>query len=517
MTKEIRKALWEKFWEALSAVLPVSVMILIIALTPLVGVTVREAIVFIFSAVSLIIGITLFNLGADLAMTPMGQYMGEGLTKTGRISMLLFSAFSMGVLITIAEPDLAVLAGQVNAVINGGLLILAVGVGVGLMLFFSVLKIVLHRDLNTLLIFFYFAMFAIAALLLEQGDGSFLPLSFDSGGVTTGPITVPFIMALGVGIAMSIGGRDANENSFGLIALCSAGPILAVMLLSFAAKGNLTYEMPDESMEQYLGSGLLTLLGERMLEVARSLLLLYLLFAILQKLVLRLPRKKLKQIAIGILYAFAGLVIFLTSVTVGFMPLGYRLGRALAGSHVVLLAFSFVIGLVVVLAEPAVHVLTIQVEDITNGEVTRLQMMIALSLGVGFSIGLSILRIILAIPLLWFLIIGYLISLGLSFFVPKIYTAIAFDSGGVASGPLTTGFILPFATGVCAEIMGKDAVLSYAFGIVAMVAMAPLITIQALGFRSILMIRARKRAATKKILSAEDDQIIYFDWEDKVS
>ena len=158
MTKEIRKALWEKFWEALSAVLPVSVMILIIALTPLVGVTVREAIVFIFSAVSLIIGITLFNLGADLAMTPMGQYMGEGLTKSGRLSMLLFSAFSLGVLITIAEPDLAVLVGQVNAVINGGLLILAVGVGVGLMLFFSVLKIVLHRDLNTLLIFFYFAM-----------------------------------------------------------------------------------------------------------------------------------------------------------------------------------------------------------------------------------------------------------------------------------------------------------------------------------------------------------------------
>ncbi len=504
-------ALREKLMEAVSAVLPVSVIVALLSVTPFVGITGKELLTFVVSSVFLVIGIALFNLGADLAMTPMGQYMGEGLTKSRRFGILLPVSFAMGVLITIAEPDLSVLAEQVGTVINGTMLILAVGIGVGLLLLAAVLKIAKHADLTVILMFSYYLLFATATLLMVNGKDVFLPLSFDSGGVTTGPITVPFIMALGVGIAMTIGGRGAKENSFGLIALCSVGPILAVMLLSLSANGGLVYETPDYSVDTHLGAAFLPFAGETMLDVARSLVLLCVFFMILQKLVLRLPRRKLKQIGVGIVYTFVGLVIFLCAVTVGFMPVGFRLGQELAEkSPFALILFSFFIGMVVVLAEPAVHVLNHQVEEITSGEVTKLQMMLALSLGVGISIGISMLRIVLAVPLPVFLIVGYTISLGLSFFVPKIYTAIAFDSGGVASGPLTTGFILPLATGACSVLRGADGTLLYAFGVVAMVAMTPLITIQMLGFRSALSVRARKNMARRRILAADDDQIIYF-------
>lgn len=508
----MRKALLKKLWESLISVLPVAVIVAVLSFTPLVELTELELLVFLVSACFLVLGIGLFNLGADLAMTPMGEHTGEGLAKSHRVGVLLSAAFVMGLFITVAEPDLSVLAGQVSAVMDGTLLIFTVGAGVGVFLLIAVLKILFKKDLSSLLLFFYLLLFALAAVLLEAGKGDFLPMAFDSGGVTTGPITVPFIMALGVGIAMSIGGRDARENSFGLIALCSVGPVLAVLLLSVFSTGDLSYALPDYSLESHLGAALGATLLETMGDVAKSLGLIAAVFLILQFTVLRLPGRKLLQILVGAVYTFVGLVIFLTAVTVGFMPVGFRLGQQLAASsEQTLVILGFVIGMVVVLAEPAVHVLNLQVEDITAGEVTKTQMMVALCLGVGLSIALSLLRIILGFSLLYYLIPGYILSLGLSFFVPKLYTAIAFDSGGVASGPLTSSFILPLAIGACTTLRGTEGVLSMAFGVVSMVAMTPLITIQALGFRSVLSSRMRKARAMRRILSADDEQIIYFE------
>ncbi len=509
----MRTALRNKLWEATVSILPIALMVLLISFTPLAELSDRELGVFLLSSLLLILGIGLFNLGADLAMTPMGEHTGEGLTKSNRPALLLWASFILGLLITVAEPDLAVLAGQVRAVLDGTLLVFTVGVGVGLFLLLAVLKILFRKDLSSLLLFFYLLLFALAALLLETGRGGFLPMAFDSGGVTTGPITVPFIMALGVGIAMTVGGRDAHSNSFGLIALCSVGPVLAVLLLSLAAREEMQYALPDYSLDAHLGPALWHTLLEVMAEVGRSLLLIALVFGLLQVTVLRLPRRKLLQLAVGALYTFLGLVIFLTAVTVGFMPVGFRLGLQLAeGNQTALVILGFVIGMVVVLAEPAVHVLNLQVEEITAGEVTKRQMMLALSVGVGVSIGLSLLRILLGFSLLYYLIPGYLISLGLSFFVPRLYTAIAFDSGGVASGPLTSSFILPMAIGACVTLRGEQEVLSSAFGIVSMVAMTPLITIQALGFRAVLAAHVRRRRAMRRILSADDAQIIYFEY-----
>ena len=501
----------KKLKEALISVLPVVAIVVLLNLTPLVDFSGKEITVFLISAFFLILGIGLFNLGADLAMTPMGERIGAGLSKTKKMSLLLGVCFAMGVLITVAEPDLTVLADQVSEVINGTVLILAVGIGVGIFLLLSVLKIIFRKPLSSMLMFFYMLLFALASLVVINGNADFLALAFDSGGVTTGPITVPFIMALGVGIAATLGGKNVGENSFGLIAMCSVGPILAVMILGITASGDISYQVPNYSIDAHLGVDLWKELWSVTKEVALALGLIVIFFAILQIVCLKLPGKKISQIAVGILYTFLGLVIVLTSVTVGFMPIGYKMGAELAsGNPILLIVFSFILGTVVVLAEPAVHVLKKQVEDITDGMVSKRSMMIALSVGVGLSIGLSVLRIYFDFNILYYLIPGYFISLGLSFFVPGIYTAIAFDSGGVASGPLTSTFILPFVVGVCMVLQGEGKVMSDAFGMVAMVAMTPLITIQLLGFKAILTKKVKENIAMKRILSSDDEQIIEF-------
>ena len=507
----MHKILLAKLREALVSVLPVSAIVFLLNLTPLVQFSGQELGAFLVSTLLLILGIALFNLGADLAMTPMGEHIGSGLMKSRNMLLLLSVCFAMGLLITVAEPDLSVLAEQVAEVMNGTALIVTVGVGVGIFLVLAVLKILFRRPLASMLHFFYMLLFALAALLAVSGNGNFLPMAFDSGGVTTGPITVPFIMALGVGIAAAVGGRDAGENSFGLIAMCSVGPILAVLLLGITADGSMPYDIPaDYLIADNFVAKLLETAAHTLGEVALALGLIVIFFAILQITHLHLPRKKLVQIGIGIAYTYLGLVIFLTAVAVGFMPIGYRLGCELAAHPGWLIALAFFIGMVVVLAEPAVHVLNHQVEEITGGAVSRRSMMLALSLGVGVAIGLSIIRIVFDFSILYYLIPGYFISLGLSFFVPGMYTAIAFDSGGVASGPLTSSFILPLAVGACCVLQGKENVMIDAFGIVSMVAMTPLITIQVLGFRAIMAKRVRDRIAMRRILDADDEQIIHF-------
>ncbi|MDE7464092.1 MAG: DUF1538 domain-containing protein [Clostridiales bacterium] len=500
-----------KLREALISILPITAIVLILAATPLVDFTATELITFSVAAVIMMLGIELFNLGADLAMTPMGEHIGSGLTKSKKLAVLLIVCFIMGVLITIAEPDLSVLAEQVGDAINNIALIATVGVGVGIFLVIAVLKIILRKDLSTILIFFYMVMFTLCALLLNSGKPEFVAISFDSGGVTTGPITVPFIMALGVGIATTIGGKDSNQNSFGLVALCSIGPIIAVFILSIASSGGSATVEAGYSVQANLDN-IGSIIGTTVMEVGRALGLIIVFFIVLQLFVLKLPFATIKRMIIGIVYTFVGLILFLTVVKIAFMPIGFKLGESLSDNKVALICIALVLGMVTVLAEPAIHVLNRQVEEITGGGVSKKEMLIALSIGVGLAITLSVVRIIIgnSFSVLYFLIPGYCISLGLSFFVPKMYTAIAFDSGGVASGPLTSGFILPFAVGACAALHGEASILELAFGVVAMVAMIPLITIQALGFKAVMSQKARNRIAMRRILSADDEQIINF-------
>ena len=510
------KQLWEKLKEAWISDLPVTFIVLILYFTPLVNLNAKELGVFFFSAFMLILGIGLFNLGADMAMGVMGEQVGKALIKSKKPWLIALVLFLLGLFITIAEPDLQVLANQIGNVIEPTMLIIFVGIGVGIFLVIAVIKIIVKANLTMIIIFFYMMMFALTALVLENEADDFLALSYDSGGVTTGPITVPFIMALGLGIATTIGGRNAKENSFGLVALCSIGPIIAVLILGLTIDPTKLDSSTLFDLSQYdLPDNIVVGFGYQILETIRKVIialgLVVAFFIIINFTLIKLPKKKLIQITIGIIYTFLGLVIFLSAAEFGFLSIGFKMGTQMAEFNEYLtVLFGLGIGAVVVLAEPAVHVLTKQVEEVTTGGVTKRQMLIALSIGVGIAISLSLLRIIYDFSILYYLIPGYLLSLGLSFFVPRVYTSIAFDSGGVASGPLTSSFILPFAIGVCSIISPSD-LLNNAFGVVAMVALTPLITIQLLGFKSEIRLKYLRARRYKKINKTKDDkQIIYF-------
>ena len=505
------KELRSKIWEALISALPITLIVYLLSLLPGIDFSGAELISFSVGAVLLILGIGLFNLGADIAMTPMGSHVGAGLSRQKKLGLLLTVCFVLGMLITIAEPDLQVLANQVRSVMNGTLLIYAVGIGVGSFLLIAILRIVFRKKLSNILMLFYMLLFALALMLAVNENLDLLPMAFDSGGVTTGPITVPFIMALGVGISSVLGDRHSQENSFGLVALCSVGPILAVLLLGVFASNELSYTVSYGAVSNDVLGSYLENAGHVAKEVAIALGLIVAFFLICQIFFLKLSKRQLLKIGIGVIFTYIGLVIFLTGVNVGFMPIGYKLGLVLSNLHPALLVgLGLIVGILVVLAEPAIHVLNAQVEDVTGGYVTKKSMMIGLCIGVGLAIALSMVRIIFDFSLVYYIIPGYFISLALSLFVPPVYTAIAFDSGGVASGPMTSGFILPLAVGVCVGLQGESAVLRDGFGVVALVAMTPLITIQLLGFKAIVSNKVKEKRAMKRILDADDQQIINF-------
>lgn len=435
---------------------------------------------FLMGAVMLLVGMMFFTLGAEVAMTPMGERVGTCLTKSKKLWLVIGLSFLLGFIITISEPDLQVLAQQVPAVPNM-VLILSVACGVGVFLVVALLRMLFGIPLPPLLMVFYTFIFILAFFVPKD----FLSVAFDSGGVTTGPMTVPFIMALGIGISSIRSDRHAADDSFGLVALCSIGPILAVMILGMIYNPQEAAYTPPVIPEIENSAQLWQLfaleLPTYMKEIAVSLLPIFLFFLIFQLLVLKLSKRTLMKIIVGLIYTYIGLVLFLTGVNVGFMPAGNYLGQVLAGLKYpwLLIPIAMVMGYFIVKAEPAVYVLNKQVEEITDGAISAKAMGLGLSIGVAVSLGIAMIRVLTGISILWFLIPGYAIALGISFFVPKIYTAIAFDSGGVASGPMTAAFLLPLAQGACVTLGGN--IVTDAFGVVAMVAMTPLITIQVMG------------------------------------
>lgn len=476
--KAAAKKLVDKSKEALMAVLPITLVVSLLSVT-FAPVDLGIIAQFFLGAFMLVQGMGLFTLGADIAMLPMGEYMGSHLTRKRNIYFLCGFAFLLGVLITIAEPDLTVLANQIQGVPNFTL-ILTVGVGVGIFLVVALLRILFRIKLKYMLLGLYALVFLTGIFIKPE----FLPMSFDSGGVTTGPITVPFILALGMGVANVRSGKEAEDDSFGLVALCSVGPILAIMLISlfFPQLQNTTSSAQAEPLQNTLQvmASFSNEFPHYLKEVLIALLPIVVLFVFFQFFSLHLPGRELRRIGVGLMYTFLGLVIFLTGVNVGFLPMGQYLGAHLATAHAwLLIPLGALIGFLVVRAEPAVHVLNSQVEEVSSGAISKKAMMCALSIGVAASVSISMLRVLTGISIWYFIAPGYLIALLLTFFCPPIFTAIAFDSGGVASGPLTAAFMLPLAMGACGAVGGN--VLEDAFGVVAMVAMTPLIAIQILG------------------------------------
>ena len=474
-----RSKLNEKLQESLAAVLPILAIVLILSFT-IAPLPTSVLMAFLFGAVLLVVGMMFFSLGAELAMSPMGERVGACITKTRRVGIMLTLGFLLGFLITISEPDLQVLANQVQAVPNM-VLIVTVAVGVGLFLCFAMLRMLLSVPLNTMLVGFYIVVFVLAMFVPKD----FLAVAFDSGGVTTGPMTVPFIMAMGVGVSAIRSDKHSANDSFGLVALCSIGPILAVLILSLIFRpdgGSYTaVVIPEIGDSAALWQLFFVAFPTYFKEIAVSLLPIAAFFAVFDLISLHLERKQLIRIGVGLAYTYLGLVIFLTGVNVGFMPAGNYLGSVIAGlsCNWIIIPIGMLIGYFIVMAEPAVYVLMRQVEELTDGAIPGSAMKHSLSIGVAVSVGLAMIRVLTGISIFYLLVPGYAVAIALSFFVPKLFTAIAFDSGGVASGPMATTFLLPFAMGACSAVGGN--IVTDAFGVVAMVAMTPLITIQGLG------------------------------------
>ena len=506
----MNKILLGKLKEALLAVLPVTAIVAFANFLTEPMPTLNFA-AFLVGAFFLVIGMGLYSLGADTAMSAIGLHIGNTLTKTKKHWIIFPVVFVIGFIVTIAEPDLLVLSEQVGEAIPKTVLLVTIALGVGAFLMLAFLRTVLRIDLNVALLALYALLF-VGALFVDK---MFVPLAFDSGGVTTGPITVPFIMALGVGLTANIGGKNGQE-SFGMIALCSVGPILTVVLLGIfyhpvVSEGAATpmalaeygdiWDVFENFAKQFPFYAK---------EVGVALAPIALFFFVFHAFTSRLGKIRLGSVIVGLAYTYVGLSVFLTAVNVGFMPTGSYVGKALAkvGSGWVIVPVGMAIGAAIVLAEPAVHVLNEQVEQITAGLIKRATMLKVLAVSVSISVGLSMVRVLTGVSIWWIVAPGYAVALALSFFTPKIFTGIAFDSGGVASGPMTTTFLLPFALGACASLGGNA--FTDAFGVVAFVALTPLVAIQLLGvvYKVKLNIKVRLTDEIAKQIACEGDEIV---------
>ena len=500
----------EKTLESLAAVLPITGIMLIISIF-LVPMEIGTMVMFLTGAVLLIFGMGFFQLGAEMSMTPIGEGIGVQISKTKKIIWIILIGFIMGVIITISEPDLQVLAEQVPAIPNL-ILILTVAIGVGIFLAIAIVRIKSGISLSLLLIIFYAELIVISFFVPDN----FVAVAFDSGGVTTGPMTVPFIMAMGIGLASVRSDKNSQSDSFGLVALSSIGPILAVLILGcFFRPTESVYEAIDVAsiittrdvvkvfvfeLPHYCG------------EVFASLLPIFAVFFIFQIATRRYHKRQILRIIIGLFYTYLGLVLFLCGVNVGFAPVGELLGEKLASLSYnwILVPIGMIIGYFIVKAEPAIQVLNHQVENVTDGAISVKAMNRSMSIGVAISIGLAMLRILLNISIYWIIIPGYILALLMSRFVPKIFVGIAFDSGGVASGPMTSTFLLPLSIGAC-QAVGGD-LMTNAFGVVALVALTPLIAIQIMGLiYRIKTDKLQKKAVQHNGVTDDCDEIVDFE------
>lgn len=499
----MKTAFIDKLKESVSSILPIALIILVLAV--ILQVETYSFVLFLIGTVLLVVGLSGFNMGADMSMLVIGEKIGSVVTHSRKIWLIAFVSFVIGIIVTIAEPDLQILAGYFGDLY--WILVITVAVGVGIFLTIAMLRIVLKIRLSILLIIFYIIAFLIAFIFV---DSSFWAVAFDSGGVTTGPMTVPFIMALGVGVASIRSDKEGKDDSFGLVALSSIGPIIAVLVLGIVTDAEYTASTvshgtttTDAFYEFLIG------LGDYAEEVGIALAPIVAFFVIFQLITRSFHKRQIIRIIVGMVITFVGLTLFLTGANVGFGPMGSIIGRRLGDflGGWFLIPVAMLIGYFVVAAEPAVHVLNKQVERMSAGAIKARSMKLALGISVCCALGLAMLRVVTGvINIMYILVPGYLAALILTFFSPKLFTGIAFDSGGVASGAMVSAFVIPMATGACTVISGEAAIMTDAFGCVAFVALMPLITIQVFG-----ILYKRKTSKIKRTFLTVDDRIVQYE------
>ena len=492
----MNQKLKEKSLESLSSVLPIVGIVLLLSIS-LIPMELGTMVMFFVGALMLVFGMGLFQLGAEISMTPLGKKIGRKIAGTNILLIVILVSFFVGAVTTMAEPDLP-----------NKILIMMVAIGVGIFLALAVNRILFHISFPSMIAILYVIVIILSFFIPSE----FLAVAFDSGGVTTGPVTVPFIMAMGVGLTCVRSDSDAGSDSFGLVALSSVGPVLAVMLLGLFFKPQqanyIASDIANVITTRDVVYTLLMELPKYMGEVLLSIFPLLVGFIVVQCTSRHIYKNQVKQMLVGFLYTYLGLVLFLCGVNIGFSPVGAFLGQELASSRLkwLLVPIGMLIGYYLVKAEPAIQILNRQVQDVTNGVISGKTMNCCLSIGVAISVGLSMFRILTGISIQWIVIIGYSIALILSRLVPKIFVGIAFDSGGVASGPMTTTFLLPLSIGACEALGGN--LMTDAFGVVALVSLTPLIAIQIMGLQFKYKVKKMEKSMSDNIDSQDDDDII---------
>ncbi|MFA7222112.1 MAG: DUF1538 domain-containing protein [Bacilli bacterium] len=508
------KQLLKKFYNAFLAIVPI---ILIVSVLYAIQITTKHFdsdflntelfIVFLCSSFCLMIGMTLFTLGVDSALGETGKYLGASFAKQKSLILVIVLMTLLGILIAIAEPDVSVLASYIPAnEINPLLLKICIGIGCGIFFVLGYIRIMFQKSLKLWYVFFFLIIFGIAALFGDK-DGAIIDLSFDSGAVVTGPITVPFFIAFGVGIAGVRGGKNSTSDSFGITAMCSMGPIISVMILGLLLKPSIASPVFSNDIST---SALLSAFLNALTSVSIALLPIIAFFLVYNFFVMKLPKNEIFKIMVGYAFSYVGLIIFLTAANYGFIPVGNSIGKGLgkdSSDYGILLLLCILFGLTIVLAEPGVQILSTQVEDISKGVISRKKMLISLAIGVSLAILLSVIRAVYDIKLLYMLVPLYIIVFLLSLIVPDIYTAIAFDAGEVASGLMASSFVLPFVLGV-ASCFDNDI---SGFGVIGMIAAMPVITVEVMGLYAEIKTKMQYHKARRRILAPDDLQIIHFD------
>ncbi len=460
-------------------------------------------------AVLVILGLTVFSMGVDRSMIRIGEYVGATTGKFKSLTAFILISIFVGALFIVAEPDLKVLASQFPGLSSPMVLILIIAVGVGIFLAVASLRIIFNIKMKYILVFSYSAIVILSFFV----PPAFAPVAFDSSGIATGSLAVPILMAFGMGIS-TVRSSNSQENSFGLVTVATIGPILSIMIFSLFA-GNISDAGASTIVIEHISfAEIFPIVGHEIVynlqEVAYVLIPIFVIFFAFHFLKLHLPWREIGKIVVGVFYAYIGMVFFLAGINAGFLPIGGQLGVTLATAEYnwVLIPLGLVLGLVNVLAEPAVHVLVKQSYEVTGGSIKKSVMFICMCISTSLSVCLAVVRCFLHINILWIIIPMIVICVALSFFVPQLFCGIGYDAGSVCSGPMAVAFILPMISGIC-EAFGISSML-YSFGTVAIIGTMPTIVVELLGLIVTIKTKQRQTAEVRKIKKTV--KIVDFDY-----
>lgn len=450
---------------------------------------------------SVIVGQALFLVGLESSILPIGSKLGSSFSKYNKLIFVLSFGFLFGLLSTVAEPALSVLARQITVIlpiVNSTLFIWITGTGIGICVALALVMII--KNLNIKIVFG--ALYIIVFILVIFAPSEFISLAFDGSGATTGDVSVPFILALGIGISTTFSKSKKNDDSFGIIGIASVGPIIAVLLYGIIVKATNGSIPPANDYVISTGFAYGDILANNLLDVALAIFPIVLISMPVLVFIVKLPKREFLRLILGVIPVYFGLLIFLSGIDYGFGFVGQYIGQAFFDTSkpeffpYLLLIVGFVLGSAITISEPAVVVLGTQIEELTNGHIKKMTIIITLAIGIGFASLLSVLKILTQINILYFLIPLYVIALVMMKFTPKLFVGLAFDSGGVTGGALTSAFLTPLTLSIAQSVVALSnsnmSIITNGFGIISFISVTPIIAIQALGI--IYDIRSKKAA-----------------------